>query len=84
MSKENEFGALRLKKDTIELLKQLKHAYEISFDKNYTNDDFIKTLADSVKISDNNTWNIFITIVSQQSELKKKAQQLKDNSISDI
>lgn len=81
MINENGFGAFRLKKDTIESLKNLKRAFELSSEQSFTNDDFIRKLMGYVQNSDSNTWGIFTTIETQQIELIKQAKHLKTKSI---
>ena len=81
MANDNGFGAYRLKKDTIDMLKNLKRAFELSGAQSLTNDDFIRKLIGCVQNSDSSIWGIFSTIESQQSELIKKANNLKHKAI---
>ena len=76
MTKE-EFGAFRLKKDTVEFLRTLKQAFEVSYGKSFTNDEFIHQMAASVEEGDAGVWDIYCTIEQQREELAAKAEVIR-------
>ena len=75
MAKENEYGALRVKTDTVEFLKDLKAAFEVSYNKKFTMDEFLRQMATSVEDGDPAAWEIYCTMQTQKDELKKKAEE---------
>ena len=77
MAKENEFGAFRLKKETVEFLQTMKQAFELSYGKKFTNDEFIHQMAASVEEGDVNVWELYCTIEMQKDELAAKAREIK-------
>ncbi len=68
-----KYGAFRLKKETVEYLQLLKQAFEISYGKTFTNDEFIKQMAASVEDGDVAVWDIFCELSLKLDELKEKA-----------
>lgn len=70
MTRDNEYGALRVKTDTIESLKDLKAAFEVSYGRKFTNDEFIRQMAASVEEGDPGVWEIYCRIQTTQKELE--------------
>ena len=79
MEKKEKFGAFRLKQSTIDYLQSLKQAFELSYEKDFTNDEFIKKLAASVEEGDVAVWEIFCTIEEQKEALAAKAEEVRAN-----
>lgn len=77
MAKDNEYGAFRLKKDTVEFLQTMKQAFEVSYGKKFSNDEFIRQMAASVEDGDIAVWEIYCTIEQQKEELAAKAREIK-------
>ena len=77
MAMDNEFGAFRLKKDTVEFLKDLKQAYELAYEETFTNDEFIQQVAASVEEGDVAVWEIYCAIQQQKEELAAKTKEIK-------
>lgn len=78
MTNESDYGAFRLKKETVDFLKTLKQAFELSYDKSFSNDEFIRQMAASVEEGDVAVWEIFCTIMQQKDELAAKAKEIRD------
>lgn len=69
------FSAFRLKKDTVKYLQDLKRAFEISYGREFSNDDFINQMAASVKNGDPSVWEIFNKLKDTQKELEEMAAE---------
>lgn len=69
------FSAFRLKKDTVKYLQDMKRAYEISYGREFSNDDFINQMAASVKNGDPSVWEIFNKLKDTQKELEEMAAE---------
>ena len=67
------FSAFRLKKDTVKYLQDLKRAFEISYGREFSNDDFINQA--SVKNGDPSVWEIFNKLKDTQKELEEMAAE---------
>ena len=78
MTKENEYGAFRLKKDTIEFLRSMKEAFELSYNREFTNDDFIRQMAGSVEEGDVAVWEIYCENEMRKDELRERAKELRE------
>lgn len=76
MAKDNEYGALRVKTDTVEFLKDLKAAYEMSYGCKFTMDEFLRQMAASVEDGDPAVW-IHCKMQTQKDELKRIAEETK-------
>ena len=75
MENVKQYGAYRLKNETIEYLQTLKQAFEICYGKSFTNDEFIKRVAASVEDGDIAVWETFCELENKLDELKEKAKQ---------
>ena len=71
MTKENEYGALRLKASTLEYLRIMKQAFEMCYGKDFSNDDFILHMAAAVEGGDCAVYETFCEL----QELREKAKQ---------
>ena len=80
MATESEYGAFRLKKDTVEFLQTMKQAFELSYDKKFTNDEFIRQMAASVEDGDVAVWEIYCTMEMQKEELAAKAKEIRERN----
>lgn len=69
------FSAFRLKKDTVKYLQDMKRAFEISYGREFSNDDFINHMAASVKNGDPSVWEIFNKLKDTQKELEEMAAE---------
>ena len=74
MTHEKEYGSLRVKNDTLDLLKVMKEAFEASYGKKFTVDEFLRQLADAVEDGDPGVWEIYCTMQTQRDELKEKVE----------
>ena len=74
-----DFGNYRLKKETIDFLKRMKQAFEVTYNKPFTNDEFIKQMAASVEEGDVAVWEMYATIEQQKEELEQKAETIRKN-----
>ena len=70
-----KFGALRLQEETLDDLRTLKQAYEICYEKNFTNDDFIKQMKAAVEEGDIAVWETYCELSQKLEELKTRAKQ---------
>ena len=77
MAKDSEYGAFRLKKETVEFLQTMKQAFELAYGKKFTNDEFIHQMAASVEEGDVYVWELYCTIEMQKDELAAKAKEIK-------
>ena len=69
------FSAFRLKKGTVKYLQDMKRAFEISYGREFSNDDFINQMAASVKNGDPSVWEIFNKLKDTQKELEEMAAE---------
>ena len=74
MSKDYDFGTLRLKRDTIEFLKDMKEAFEASYGRKFTMDEFIRQMAAAVEGGDAGVWEIYCTMQIQKDQLQEKIE----------
>ena len=72
--KDYDYGTLRLKRDTIEFLKEMKEAFEASYGKKFTMDEYVRQMAAAVEDGDPGVWEIYCTQQTQKEELKKKVE----------
>lgn len=54
-----KYGYLRLKRETLDDLKRMKQAFEMSYNRPFSNDDFIKQMAAAVEDGDCGVWEIY-------------------------
>ena len=80
MATESEYGAFRLRKDTLEFLQTMKQAFELSYGKKFTNDEFVKQMAASVDEGDVGVWEIYCTMELQKEELAAKAKEIRERN----
>lgn len=73
--KEYGYGSLRIKTETIEFLKEMKEAFEASYQKRFTMDEFIRQMAASVEEGDQGVWEIYCIKQVQKDELKAKIEE---------
>jgi len=73
--KEYGYGSLRIKAETIEFLKEMKEAFEDSYQKKFTMDEFIRQMAASVEDGDQGVWEIYCMKQAQKNELKAKIEE---------
>lgn len=74
MSEGDQYGALRVKQSTIEFLKDLKDAFDASYGRRFTMDEFIRRVAASVEGGDPGVWEIYCVQQLQKDELKEKIE----------
>lgn len=70
--KDYDFGTLRLKRDTIEFLKEMKQAFDASYGKKFTMDEYVRQMAAAVEDGDPGVWEIYCTQQAQKNELRAK------------
>lgn len=75
--KDYSFGSLRLKRDTLELLKDIKDAFDVSYGHKFTMDEFIRQMAASLEAGDPGVWDIYCTMKTQREELAAKVEEAK-------
>lgn len=61
-----EYGNYRISKDTIEMLSNLKLAYEASYAKHITNDELVQKLFTHVKDSEPSVFDTYNDILSKK------------------
>ena len=67
---ETKFGNFRLRQENIEKLKDLRLAFESSYARRMTNDEFIEKLIASVEGSEPAVWEAFGKIALKREEEK--------------
>ena len=75
MRNTTKYGSLRLQEETLDFLRMMKQAFELSYCKKFTNDEFIKQMAASVEEGDVAVWEIFCELNAIMDEVKEKARQ---------
>lgn len=78
------FSAFRLKKETVKFLQDMKQAFELSYGKEFNNDEFIRQMAASVKGGDPACWEIFCKLQMTQKELAEMAAKTRRQREQDI
>lgn len=71
---KEEFGNYRLKKSTLEFLRRMKMAFELSYEKEFTNDEFVRQMAASVEDGDVAVWDIFCELDQTMDRLAAKGR----------
>ena len=71
----NTFSAFRLKKDTVRYLQDMKRAFELSYGKEFSNDEFIKQMAASVEAGNPAVWEIWCRMQLSRKELEEIAAE---------
>lgn len=74
------YGAFRLKKETVEFLQTMKQAFELSYGKSFTNDEFIHQMAASVEDGDLAVWETYCELNEKLEELKEKAKKRRETN----
>lgn len=69
------FSAFRLRKETVNYLQDMKRAFELSYGRDFSNDDFIRQMAASVEAGDPSCWEIFCKLQMTQKELAEMAAE---------
>ena len=75
---KTEYGAFRLKKDTIDNLRILKKAFELCYEEDFTNDELIEQMAAAVEEGDVAVWETYCELNSKLIELRDKAQKRRE------
>lgn len=79
--RRSEYTALRLKKDAFRELSDMKKAFEISYQKEMSNDEFIRQLMAAVEGGDPAVWEGYCRLREVAEELERKAQERLENGI---
>lgn len=69
------YGTLRLNQEVIDLLKDMKSAFEASYQKKFTMSKFLEQMTASVEDGDPAVWEIYCTMRIQKAELKQKVME---------
>jgi len=75
MTNRNEYGSIRVKLSTIEFLKEFKEAFDASYGKKFTMDEFINQMAASVEDGDPGVWDIYCMKQTQKKALQAKIDE---------
>lgn len=78
MAKTNEYGALRLRKDTLEFLRTMKEAFEFCYNREFTNDEFIRQMAVSVEEGDVAVWETYCEVEMKKDEIRERARAIRE------
>ena len=73
--KRSEFSAFRLKKESVRFLQDLKRAFELSYGKEMSNDEFIQQMGASEETGDPAVWEIYGQMQEAQQKLEELAAQ---------
>lgn len=79
MGNDTKYGSLRLKEDTLDYLRDLKEAYELTYGHPFTYDEFVRAMTDSIDDGDPAVWEMFCLRRQQKEEAEKKAKELREN-----
>lgn len=79
--RRSEYTALRLKKEAFRELSDMKKAFEISYQKEMSNDEFIRQLMAAVEGGDPAVWEGYCRLREVAEELERKAQERLENGI---
>lgn len=71
------FRAVRLKPETIDLLRDMKDAFESSYGDKFTMDQFVTKLVENVKAGDPDIWDIYEIKNRMKNELAMKIEASK-------
>lgn len=74
MDTQGAFSAFRLRRDTVRYLQELKRAFEVSYERSFTNDEFIRQIAASVEEGDVAVWDIFCQMQEDRRRLEEMAR----------
>lgn len=74
MAQDSGYGALRIKPETIEFLRGLKNAFDASYGKKFTMDEFVRQMAAAIEDGDPGVWEIYCTQQAQKEELQQKVE----------
>lgn len=80
----SSFSAFRLKKDTVKLLQELKRAYEVSYGKEFSNDEFINQMITSIKTNNSPVWDIYSKMQEAQKEIEEFAAESRKLNLNKI
>lgn len=67
---QSKYGNFRLSKATIEMLSDLKLAFEVCYVKRLTNDEFIQKLVDCVEDGDCGVYDTYQEIIEKKQNAK--------------
>lgn len=81
IDRRSEYTALRLKKEAFRELSDMKKAFEISYQKEMSNDEFIRQLMAAVEGGDPAVWEGYCRLREVAEELERKAQERLENGI---
>ena len=73
-----EFGSVRLRKETVGDLKELKEAYEMTYGMKMTYDEFVRKLVACVEDGDVAVWELYCLRRQQKDEALRMARGLQD------
>lgn len=79
--RRSEYTAFRLKKEAFRELSDMKKAFEISYQKEMSNDEFIRQLMAAVEGGDPAVWDAYCSLRELTEKLEKKAQKRLENCI---
>lgn len=68
---DNIFSAFRLKKTTLEKLKLLKRAYELTLVQPLSNDFFMEKLIECIKVNNPKVWSTFTALLAIKEDAAK-------------
>lgn len=68
MADRSSYGSYRLKTGTIETLKDMKRAFEFSYARSFTNDEFIQKLVECVEPAELAVWDAYCEINERKAQ----------------
>ena len=74
-----EFGSVRLRKETVGVLRELKEAYEMTYGMKMTYDEFVRKLVACVEDGDVAVWDLYCLRQQQKDEALEKVKELSGN-----
>ena len=74
------YSCYRLRKDTVKFLQEIKESFEVTYQKKFTNDEFIRQMAASVEGGDPAVWEVLCQMQENRRKLEELAKSRRENS----
>jgi hypothetical protein len=81
MGKSDEYRTLRLKKETMDRMRDLKESYEMTYGRKMTYDEFCQKLVACVEDGDVAVWELFCLRQQQREDALERAKALNEKNV---
>lgn len=75
MDKRKDYAVFKVTKGTMKYLQDMKKAFELSYQKEMTNDEFIMQMAASVEAGDLGAWELLCQMQMDEKHLVEMAEK---------